>query len=102
MRAKAKVPLAVGAPEALHLVATALQELNPEGEVEIDPVYLSVATELPSSWRSFGEHVVATVDASDGGSVVEVSSRNVRWQLIDHGKNRRKVEAVADSLTRIG
>ncbi|MDP9301746.1 MAG: hypothetical protein M3P43_12775 [Actinomycetota bacterium] len=83
-------------------MAAALQELNPEGEVEVDPVYLSVATDLPRSWRSFGEHVVTTVDASDGGSVFEVSSRGVHWQLIDYGKNRRNVEAVVDRLTRGG
>jgi hypothetical protein len=90
--------LRVDGPTALRWTAEALQMLTPDAEPEVDAEQLIASIEIPRSWRTWGERVIAVIHAHDGDSTVDVTSHCVVHQLVDYGKNRANVEAVIQTL----
>jgi len=86
-------------PSVTYQIATdALRLLSPKSKLRGQPDRMRVTIELPQTWASFGERVSAEVKPLEGQSVVEVVSNSIRPTFMDHGKNRRNVDAVIELI----
>jgi hypothetical protein len=50
-----------------------------------------------ASFRSYGEHIKISVTSSNGESQVQVESQ-VKYQVVDYGKNRENVQKILTEL----
>jgi hypothetical protein len=96
--ATAVVSVPNDADTALRVAESSLAKLTPAQSVDIDYTARTASIAIPRSWKSFGERVVATVGEHTGGSTIEISSRSIRGQVFDYGKNRENVALIVHTI----
>jgi hypothetical protein len=88
-----------GDPSTLLGVAReALSSLAPDREPTTNFETLTASIVTPRSTWSFGEEVTVAIYPHGRTSSVDVSSRCVATQIVDHGRNRRNVQLVLNKL----